>query len=250
MMNTNLSTILKKRLSVESFIFAIAAFILAISLSSAPTAYAAAGDLDATFGTNGQVITAFSGFAAGNAVAVQSDGKVVVVGEESNDFTVARYSSGGILDSSFGDGGKVTTDFSDNSDRAYAVAIQTDGKIIVAGSTGSDFALARYNSNGTLDSSFGDGGKVTTNYSVSGPGDSGRAVAVQSDGKIVLAGYSYDSTEYEEFALLRYNSNGILDSSFGSGGIVITSIGDRTEDSARRRHPDGWQDRPCGGKLP
>jgi hypothetical protein len=79
-MNTNLSNILKTSLSVESFIFAIATFILAISLSSAPTAYAAAGDLENNFGTNGQELTTFNFNADGNALAVQSDGKIVVAG--------------------------------------------------------------------------------------------------------------------------------------------------------------------------
>lgn len=108
-------------------------------------------------------------------------------------------------------------------DRAYAVAMQSDGKIVVAGDTYSDnngwsFALARYNSNGGLDTSFGGSGKVLTNL-----GAGARAVAIQSDGKIIVAGISYIQPEY--FVLVRYTSSGSLDTSFGTGGIVQTSMG-------------------------
>jgi uncharacterized delta-60 repeat protein len=195
-----------------------------------PAVYAAAGDLDSTFDTDGIVVTTGFATGGGNAVAVQSDGKIVVAGHIFNDdFAVVRFNSDGSPDSSFDSNGLVTTDFG-ASDQAYAVAIQSDGKIVVAGTSGTDFALARYNDNGAPDTTFGNFGLVTTDVSRSGPGDSGRAVAIQSDGKIVVAGYSYDSTRFEEFALLRYNADGTLDTGFGSGGIVVTTIGDTTED--------------------
>src|SRR5438093_8754306 len=104
---------------------------------------------------------------------------------------VAAQTAQGTLDATFGTGGKVTTDFAGDTDEAFAVALQTDGKIVVAGEakTGysrEDFALARYNTNGTLDTTFGTGGKVTTDFA--GHTDQAFAVALQTDGKIVVAG--------------------------------------------------------------
>src|SRR5262249_6508072 len=127
------------------------------------------GALDTTFGQGGAVLTHFGAFNndQAQAIAVQSDGKIVVVGSggsTGNDFEVVRYNPNGSLDTSFGSGGKVTTDFAGRGDAAQAVVIQSDGKIVVVGSaymgstTGTDFALARYNSNGSLDTSFGIGG--------------------------------------------------------------------------------------------
>ena len=227
---------MKKNMSVKTVVVAIATLIVARALSPVPAAYAAPGDLDGTFGNNGQVITRWEGGGFnhyyGDAMAVQRDGKIVVAGSNyggfSQRFLVVLYNSNGSLET------MVTSDFIDGEtyNTASAVAIQPDGKIVAAGFSGTDFALARYNSDLTLDGAFGDGGKVTTNYSVSGAGDRADAVAVQPDGKIVVAGSSYDAVEYDEFALLRYNSDGSLDSTFGDGGIVITSIGDITEDRA------------------
>ena len=131
----------------------------------------------------------------------------------------------GDLDTSFGTGGKVTTGFSLGNGMAYSVAIQADGKIVAAGIAGSDFALARYNSDGSLDTSFGTGGKVTTDFGPLGSGAS--SVAIQADGKIVAAG-SAGSDFFatgklgSDFALVRYNTDGSLDTSFGTGGKVAT----------------------------
>jgi uncharacterized delta-60 repeat protein len=195
-----------------------------------------AGDLDLGFGTGGKVTTDFGGkYDRGNAVALQSDGKMIVAGYatgSSQDFALARYNTDGSLDTSFGVGGTVTTDFSSNTDSAAGVAVQSDGKIILVGATDStgagDFALARYTASGSLDSSFGSGGKVTTDFSRRI--DGARAVALQGDGKIVVAGLSYTvgKTGYngdDEIALARYNTDGSLDTSFGSRGKVLTSIG-------------------------
>src|SRR5262249_23257043 len=122
------------------------------------------GSPDASFGTNGVVSTAFgSALGAANDIALQSDGKIVVVGSEraragfpdDDNFSVRRYNADGTLDTTFGAGGVVTTDFAGFADTGKAVAIQTDGKIVVAGQTNSatsvDLALARYNGDGTLD---------------------------------------------------------------------------------------------------
>ncbi len=137
------------------------------------------------------------------------------------------YSQAGSLDSSFGTGGKVVTSINSGADKAYAVALQMDGKIIVAGmttnaSTGKDFACLRYNSNGTLDSTFGTNG-VVTNDVQTGSDDVIYSVAIQSDGKIILAGYSDDGSN-KNAALIRLNTNGTLDTSFGTSGKVLTDF--------------------------
>lgn len=135
-------------------------------------------------------------------------------------------SAAGDLDPSFGANGKVTTNFNGSGDRANAVAIQSDGKIVVAGfaDTGNfDFAMVRYNNDGTLDASFGSNGKVTTDVN-SGSFDSASALAIQSDGKIILAGSTSPFNQGSDFALARYTSTGALDATFGPGGKVITSF--------------------------
>src|SRR5207253_537657 len=129
------------------------------------------GDLDRTFGDGGKLTDGLQhGDDFSRGIAAQADGKIVVAGScwtgLSHDFAIARYSMNGSLDTTFGTGGKVTTDIASSDDQAYAVVIQPDGKIIVAGDSfleiGFVFALVRYNSNGSLDTSFGIGGRVTT----------------------------------------------------------------------------------------
>jgi uncharacterized delta-60 repeat protein len=179
-------------------------------------AVAAPGALDPTFGAGGLVTTDFGGFDSAQALAIQSDGKIVAAGSAGGDFALARYNADGSLDSTFGSSGKVTTDFG-GFDAASAVAIQPDGRIVAAGRTeGGDFALTRYNSNGSLDTTFGGGGKVTTDF---GGFDAAFGVALQADGKIVAAGQGGPGGG---FALARYNTDGSLDLSFGSGGKVTT----------------------------
>jgi len=201
--------------------------------------YNSDGALDTSFGSGGKVTTDFGGsyHPDGFSVALQPDGKIVVAGYAGGDFALARYNSDGALDTSFGSGGKVTTDFG-GSDAGYSVALQPDGKIVVAGYAGLDFALARYNSDGALDTSFGTGGKVTTDFS--GGRDVGYSVALQPDGKIVVAGYAG-----VDFALARYNSDGALDTSFGSGGKVTTDFR-RFRLWTFRRAPARRQDRVAG----
>ena len=131
----------------------------------------------------------------------------------------------GDLDSSFGTGGKVTTSIGGGEDKGKSVVVQADGKIVVAGvsydGTNYNFALVRYNINGSLDSSFGTGGKVITG---GGGGCDVASVAVQGNGKIVVAGCSFGGATVD-FALVRYNVNGSLDASFGSSGRVFTDFG-------------------------
>src|SRR5262245_684540 len=148
---------------------------------------AADGDLDTTFGSGGIVITDFGGDDVANAVALQSDGKIVAAGRTLfggvSSFALGRYNSDGSLDTTFGTVGKVTTD---SLGDAFALSIRSDGKIVVAGGrtqSPSTFVLARYNSDGSLDTTFGAGGKVVrTDFS-----GFHVALLLQPDEKIVVA---------------------------------------------------------------
>ena len=182
--------------------------------------YNADGSLDTNFSGDGKQTTGFAGFDAANGVAIQADGKIVAVGSAGAEgFALARYNADGSLDASFSGDGKQTTDFGDDS-RARAVALQGDGKIVVVGFTGDfgggDFALARYNPNGSLDSSFSGDGKQTTN--VGGDFDSAGGVAVRGDGKIVVVGRAGACCGGADFGLARYNANGSLDTNFSGDG--------------------------------
>jgi uncharacterized delta-60 repeat protein/RHS repeat-associated protein len=179
------------------------------------TRYNEDGSLDTAFGSSGVVTTSFGGTDVAYGMAIQEDGKVILVGSSSGSFAIARYNTDGTLDNSFDSDGKVTTT---GLGDAYGVAIQADGKIVVAGWVGSDFSVARYNSDGSLDTSFDGDGKLTTNIGTSH--DEAYDVAIQSDGKIVVAGKKGLSGS---FALARYNTDGSLDTSFDSDGIVTTS---------------------------
>ena len=160
--------------------------------------YNSDGTLDASFGGDGKVMTRFtSGYESATGVAIQADGKIVAVGTAGrnfdNKFALARYNGDGTLDASFGGDGKVMTDFSAGWDGASGVAIQADGRIVAVGAAGqrhddSKFVLARYNSDGTLDASFGGDGKVETDFTIWGGEANG--VAIQADGKIVAAGWA------------------------------------------------------------
>lgn len=196
------------------------------------SALALPGDLDLTFGSGtGKVTTPLgSGDALANATVIQSDGKIVVVGTASNgsdnDFSVVRYHSDGSLDPTFHGTGSAMTPIGSGDDVAKAVVLQTDGKIVVAGSAtvGSftDFAVVRYNSDGSLDTTFNTTGIVT--LSVSGGDDYAQGVVVQDDGKILLAGFSSNGSN-TDFALARFQANGTLDSTFNSTGQVVTAVG-------------------------
>ena len=202
-----------------------------------------AGDLDTTFDGDGKVTTDFATMEFGGAldraygVAIQSDGKILVAGHsftgngEQYNFALTRYNANGSLDTTFDGDGKVTTDFGGGDDTAHSVAIQSDGKIVVAGSSGirgtfdsDDFALTRYNANGSLDTTFDGDGKVTTDFGKN-LDDHGYSVAIQSDGKIVVAGESKHVRGGYDFALARYNANGSLNTSFDGDGKVTTTIG-------------------------
>ena len=209
------------------------------------------GTLDATFGSGGKVTTDFGGpYDAASSVAIRADGKIIAAGTIVNsssiaDFAVARYNPNGTLDTTFGSGGKVTTDFGGVSANAYSIAIQRDGKVVVAGVAnidgGEDFALARYNLDGTPDSSFGTGGRVVTDFGTFAQGFSwaeGSSVVVQADGKIVMAGDAYIDPGFD-IALARYNPNGSLDTTFGTGGKVTTNLSANDRASSVGLQADG-----------
>lgn len=215
-----------------------AAFVLLV-LGWAPGAQAASGDLDPSFDQDGKAITNFDrGNEEARAVVVQRDGKVVAAGtadpkgDDFGDFALARYKPNGALDESFGEGGKVTTDFG-STDGANALIVQRDGKLVAAGFTLNegfgDFALARYKPDGALDESFGEGGKVVTdvggalNYY-----DEAFALVLQDDGKLVAAGDSNFEDDFNDvegdIALVRYNPDGTQDESFDEDGKVFTDL--------------------------
>jgi uncharacterized delta-60 repeat protein len=198
--------------------------------------YLSDGTLDTSFGTGGKVTTSVGvGLTYAFGIVIDSNGKIVVAGSSENafneDITVVRYNSDGDLDTTFSADGIVTTSgIGGDSDQARALAIDANGKIVIAGHSSNgvdfDFAAARYNSDGTLDTSFGIGGIVTTPVGVGM--DFGQSLAIDGSGKIVVAGYSNNGTDYD-FAVVRYNSNGTLDSSFGTLGKVTTAIGTDSE---------------------
>jgi uncharacterized delta-60 repeat protein len=177
--------------------------------------FKADGSLDVTFGFNGVMLTQFpSGSAEATALALQSNGQIVVAGVANNrlgttsDFALARYDRRGFLDRSFNKTGRVTIDFHGEFDIAYAVGVLPDGMIILSGyaqksETDSDFGLARLDKHGKLDRSFGDRGRVTTDFSNLSP-DSIQAMAIQQDGGIIAAGRT-SMTGTIDFALARYN---------------------------------------------
>ena len=185
---------------------------------------AAVGDLDITFGTNGMVNTNIGASSEATSMVIQSDGKIVVAGLSVSDFAIARYNANGSPDTSFDSDGIVTTDFNGGDDKGLAIALQSDGKIVVAGDNDGDFAIARYNANGSLDTSFDSDGKVTTHF---GGWDSGQAIVIQPNGKILVAGLSLvqvGRNSLIDIAIARYNLDGSLDVTFDSDGKLLTDI--------------------------
>src|SRR5882724_3252797 len=228
--------------------------------------FKANGSLDTSFNGTGKINTNFGGDgdAEGQGVATQSDGKTVVVGYATvagvQRFAVERYKTDGALDTSFGGTGRVLTAVGISGSNAAGVALQKDGKIVVAGyavnNSGRvyDFACLRYNADGSLDQSFGDHGKVTTDV-----GDGKASSLAVQDNKIIVAGSAYDG-DNNEFAVVRYNASGKLDTSFNSAGSVLTAVGSKSseaeEDSTPRvsmaviSDPDGYTNvRDYDGKV-
>ena len=193
--------------------------------------YNANGTPDSSFDGDGRVFTDLSDTAS--AVSVLPGGKILVAGNASGqtfyDFALAMYNPNGSLDTTFDADGKVTTDFNGGNDRVSDMKVQPDGKIVIAGSTQGgnlNFALARFNANGSLDTSFDADGKVTTNVNPSGD-DSINAVALQPNGKIISVG-----ANGSDFTLTRHHPDGSLDQSFGQAGILRTDFLSKNEDAA------------------
>lgn len=192
--------------------------------------YTPTGILDLSFDGDGIVITSIGPISYASDLAIQSDGKIVVAGTTLKvtdyDFVIARYTTAGVLDISFDGDGIVTTDFSVSDDRLSAIAIQADGKIVVAGSVEdqlvyTDIALARYTVTGALDNTFDGDGIVTTTFNTYAYATD---LTIQPDGKIVAAGATYMGSNFD-FAVARYTINGALDNSFDFDGKVTTPIG-------------------------
>jgi uncharacterized delta-60 repeat protein len=184
------------------------------------------GTPDSSLGGGSGIVSSGGVQGRGTGVAELSNGNILVTGSVWNgfntDFALARLTSSGTLDTSFGINGTVITDFNNGEERCQSMAVQSDGKILLSGfrtnGANSDFALARYNVNGSLDTSFGGGdGKIVTDLGVY---DQGYSMTVQSDGKIIVSGHS-DA----EIALVRYTVDGSLDTTFSNDGIVTVDIG-------------------------
>ena len=194
------------------------------------------GSLDDSFGTNGKVITQIGSYNDRcNTIAIQSDGKILAAGGMNNspasnyeyDFVLVRYNTNGTLDSTFGEDGVVVTNIGLKSNLANSMVVQPDGKIILAGEASdsifSDFATVRYNTNGTLDSNFGNNGIVRTE--LSSRYDFAKSIVLQLDGKIIAAGSSQSGLSQYNFAMIRYNTDGTIDNTFGTNGIVSSDFG-------------------------
>jgi uncharacterized delta-60 repeat protein len=217
--------------------------------------YNSNGSLDKSFGNRGRVVTDFHHLWA-TAIALQTDGKILVTGNTANegadtvhDFALARYNPDGHLDPTFGDRGGIITDFSGGWDAATSVLTQTDGKIVVAGYSShshdlsdDDFALARYNSDGSLDRTFDGDGKLVTAFD-NNLNTRISDIALQPDGKIVAVGSSTRNPSPDappqDFALARYNPDGQLDTTFDGDGRIIRSIAKQDVASAVALQPDG-----------
>jgi uncharacterized delta-60 repeat protein len=198
------------------------------------------GALDPSFSGDGKQVTNLGGADQARAIAIDHSGRLVLAGYAGpafgHDFGVVRYRAlDGSLDPSFSQDGFVKTDFGGGGDGATDVAIQPDGKIVVAGTDLGDFLLARYNPDGSLDPSFSGDGKLRTDL---GGSDIANAVAAQPDGRILAAGHSSTGSD-NDFALVRYNPNGSLDTSFAGDGKQLTDLGGNDIAEGIALQPDG-----------
>jgi uncharacterized delta-60 repeat protein len=190
------------------------------------------GHIDSTFGYRGYLVTDFSADDRAFSVDVQQNGKIIIAGYslfDGFDFSILVLNPDGSRDSTFGNNGSVITDFVGKNDVIFSVKAQDDGKIIACGWSLQaepdyyDFALVRYNSDGSLDPTFGVNGKVTTDvYEIY---NSAHSIDIQEDGKYVVAGYTFRHDRFDyDLVVARYNIDGSLDNTFGIEGIVVTDI--------------------------
>lgn len=217
------------------------------------------GSIDNSFGTNGRVYFNLHDYDYAKAIVLQPDGKCLVACDLNNglEMDLMRFNEGGSVDVSFGTNGLATATVVDSyADEAKDLILQPDGKIVVVGRDGSPAAnsilLARFTTNGTLDPSFGSAGITVASYG--GPWDTGNTLALQSDGKILVAGTSAEpGGSVNAFSLARFTSTGSVDADFGTGGITRTAFADTAlEDEAHsialqaddRILVCGWVDSP------
>ncbi len=214
--------------------------------------YTENGNLDSSFGTNGRTITDLGHDDQSGCIALQPDGKIIIGGDQNplgggfnTVFAMARYTTNGVLDESFGNKGIVLQDFTDYGDIINALAIQADGKIIACGQVNGSYdyqheymAAARFNTDGSLDESFGNSGLAKAVFPRFAT--YGNSVQIQSDNKILLGGFTYQSeSDSSDFALARYNNDGTPDNSFGTNGQVATDFGLRDEGVSLLLQADG-----------
>jgi uncharacterized delta-60 repeat protein len=249
--------------------------VVAGSSGSSVTRFALArfttdGSLDPTFGEDGRVATTFRRRAEAYDVAIQADGKIIALGTSGRrqKFALVRYNVDGSFDVGFGGDGKVLTDVADGDDTGNGIVIQADGRIVAAGTSGCDFAVARYNTDGSMDTTFGVGGKITSDLGLAC--QSALDVATQADGRIVVAGFGecLSNRCAFDFVLARYNPDGTLDTGFandgsaqagffravagavaiqGDGRIVATGVNESDGEFALARFdPDGSPDTSFG----
>jgi len=207
------------------------------------------GTPDSTFGIHGWAVTDLgTQYEFPNCVALQDDGKIIAAGKKVgtplSDMAMVRYHPDGRVDSLFGNDGIVETNIREE-DEAFSIAIQPDGQIILAGfasiSASGDFAVTRYNPDGTLDKFFGEGGKVITDIDGVNASDFIKAMVLLPDGKILVVGNANNSyfDGQADVGMVRYDQNGILDPEFGVGGIKVTSFGAFTNSHGLAVQPDG-----------
>jgi uncharacterized delta-60 repeat protein len=234
-MRTSVSVEIRRALTIL-----MAALILSVGFLT--RAEAAAGDLDASFGAGGKVVTdLFGEFDGVVSVLVQSDGKIVAVGNAGVFCAAVRYDNLGNRDLTFGDGGMALIGF--DGGLALDAAMQADDRIVIVGRGGgidsfADFAIARLDANGTVDATFNGGAVVLAH--LTDDFDAATAVAIQADGKIVVAGRAFGTGASADFGIVRYTAAGVLDGGFGAGGIVITDFfGDKDGASDIKIQTDG-----------
>lgn len=237
------------------------AFVLATLVVpiGAGVALASPGDLDPTFGTGGIATPSMpGGSGVPGRIALQADGKIVAGGNCVGtvfDFCLARLNPDGSMDTTFDGDGAVQTDIANDFDEVYGVVVQPDGKIVAGGACGPNqyqyFCLARYNANGSLDSTFDGDGKLQTDvannsnvFPGSAGGSKGRALLLQPDGKLVLVGFCGSFNQalnvLDDACLARYNADGSPDLTFGGSGHTILDLGGvRDFVTAAALQPDG-----------
>lgn len=227
--------------------FPLFGIIIPVLLAGSLRAQFSDGVPDTAFDGDGIVQTDFGNNLEDqtNAVAVQADGKTVVAGYSlvagKYQVALARYTVGGALDTTFGTAGRLLRDVGPDHDAANAVAVQPDGKIVIAGYTygtsAFEFLVMRFTSTGALDTGFGTGGKAT--LALSPTVNIGTSLALQNDGKIVVAGFASIAGE-QDFVVLRYTDEGVLDTTFSGDGIATKNLGGTTEQATSVAvQPDG-----------